>query len=106
MKQIGSILALIATSGLLFTTTSCTPTEEGALVGGAIGAAAGGAITGRSSGAAVGGVLGALTGAALAEDEAYYNHHHHHGHRGNRYGYQGPRSYNRGWGPPPPRYPW
>lgn len=102
MRTTGTIFALVATVGILFASTSCTPTEEGALIGGAIGAAAGGAVTGRSSGAVVGGALGALTGAVLAEDEAYDR-----GYYGNRYGYRGHRHYeNRGWGPPPPRRPY
>jgi len=44
---------------------SCTPTEQGAGIGGASGALIGAAATGNVRGAAVGGAIGAVTGALI-----------------------------------------
>lgn len=44
---------------------SCTPTEQGAGIGGASGALIGAAATGNVRGAAVGGAIGAVTGAVI-----------------------------------------
>ncbi|MGE0232528.1 MAG: glycine zipper domain-containing protein [Flavobacteriaceae bacterium] len=49
----------------LFLATACTPTERGAVAGGAIGAAVGGAASGTVQGAAVGGAVGAVAGALI-----------------------------------------
>ncbi len=109
MKTRGCSIIASAAIALAMLTASCTPTEEGAFVGGAIGTAAGGALTDSGTGALVGGLLGAAVGAAIADDRhhrshrrPYYGHgRHNHGyHHGDHY-YHG-RSYGphrrRGYG--------
>ncbi|MEX2578616.1 MAG: glycine zipper domain-containing protein [Verrucomicrobiales bacterium] len=80
MKLHGVLTTTAAAVGLTLTAVSCTPTEEGAFVGGALGAGVGGAVTDSATGAVVGGLLGAATGAAIADDRR---------HRYGRYGYRG-----------------
>ena len=85
MKLPFLILASAAV-GLMLMNTSCTPTEEGMVIGGALGAGVGGAVTDSVDGAIVGGLIGAATGAIIGDnayDDRYY--------RGSGYG-------------PPPRY--
>ncbi|MDF1741472.1 MAG: glycine zipper domain-containing protein [Verrucomicrobiales bacterium] len=106
MKICGGSFFASAVVALAMLTVSCTPTEEGAFVGGAIGTAAGGALTDSGTGALVGGLLGAAVGAAIADDRSHrrssyygrgrydYRRHHHGYHRGDRY-YHG-----RSYGPP------
>jgi len=81
--------------------TACTPREEGAFVGGALGAAAGGAITDSAGGALVGGLLGAAAGAAVADDryDRRYYRRYDHGHRprGRGYGYYDHHPYDDGY---------
>lgn len=110
MKICGSSFFASAVVAFAMLTVSCTPTEEGAFVGGAIGTAAGGALTDSGTGALVGGLLGAAVGAAIADDRSHrrssyygrgrgrYDHRrHHHGyHHDDRYYHGRPRSY----GPP------
>ncbi|MGI6246562.1 MAG: glycine zipper domain-containing protein [Pseudochelatococcus sp.] len=59
MKQILVILGLVAL------VAACTPTERGAVIGGATGAAVGGAVSRNVAGAAVGGAVGATVGALI-----------------------------------------
>lgn len=59
MKQILFILGLAAL------VAGCTPTERGAVIGGATGAAVGGVVSRNVAGAAVGGVVGAAAGALI-----------------------------------------
>lgn len=91
MKLPYLIATTVAAIGLMLTGTSCTPTEEGMLIGGALGAGVGGAVSDSPEGAILGGLVGAATGAVIgdsARDDHYY-----HGHgRG------------RGYGPPPQSY--
>ena len=106
MKTRGCSIIASAAIAFAMLTASCTPTEEGAFVGGAIGSAAGGALTDSGTGALVGGLLGAAVGAAVADDRSYrrrpyYGHGRHdrgrydHGyHHDDRY-YHG-----RSYGPP------
>jgi len=88
--------------------TSCTPSQEGAFIGGALGAAAGTAVADRDpvAGAVVGGLLGAAAGAVIADDDDYYDrpppYNRRGGHGRNRYGYDGPPPYD-GYGPLPSR---
>ena len=63
IKRILRISLLVL--GVTFVGTSCTSTEKGVLVGGALGAAAGGAISDDATGAVIGGLLGAAAGAAI-----------------------------------------
>jgi len=83
--------------------TACSPTEEGAFVGGALGAAAGGAITDSAGGALVGGLLGAAAGAAVADDRydrryrRYDRRVYGHGHGGRGYGYYDHYQYDDGY---------
>ena len=87
MKLPSLIATTAAAIGLMFTGTSCTPTEEGMLIGGALGAGVGGAVSDSPEGAILGGLVGAATGAVIgdnARDDRYYH--------------------GRGYGPPPPNY--
>lgn len=59
MKQILIVL------GVMILAAACTPTERGAVIGGATGAAVGGVVTGDVTGAAVGGLVGATAGALI-----------------------------------------
>ena len=72
IKRILRISLLVL--GVTFVGTSCTSTEKGVLVGGALGAAAGGAISDDATGAVIGGLLGAAAGAAIGDsrDRRYY----------------------------------
>ena len=86
MKSRGCSIVISGAVALAMLTTSCTPTQEGAVVGGAIGSVAGGAISDSGTGALVGGLLGAAVGAAIADD------------RSRRRPYYGRgRGYNRGY---------
>ena len=88
MKLPFLILTTSAAIGLMLTNTSCTPTEEGMLIGGALGAGVGGAVTDSANGAIVGGLIGAATGAVIGDNSRRNDY---------RYG-------NRGYGPPPGYY--
>lgn len=103
MKLPFLILSSSAAIGLMLTNTSCTPTQEGAAIGGALGAGVGGAVTDSVDGALIGGLFGAAAGAVIG-DNAYKKDHYYGrrgygpppGHyRGPRNGYRGPR---RGYG--------
>lgn len=59
MKQLLIVLGLVALAA------ACSPTERGAVIGGATGAAIGGVATRDVAGAAVGGVVGATVGALI-----------------------------------------
>lgn len=60
-------LALVLASGVVVAGCSPTPTQRGAMIGGASGAAIGGAATRSWGGAAVGGAVGAAAGAIIAD---------------------------------------
>lgn len=56
---------LIAALSLVFAVAACTPTEQGATIGGASGAVIGGLATDSVGGAVVGGAAGAVAGALI-----------------------------------------
>ena len=67
------IVGVFCIATLSFTGTSCTPTEEGAAIGGLIGAGTGAAVGSRSDrgveGAAIGAGLGAITGGLIGKSK-------------------------------------
>ncbi|PWJ85936.1 outer membrane protein with glycine zipper [Pseudaminobacter salicylatoxidans] len=82
------LFALAATAAL----AACTPTEQGAFIGGATGAAVGGAVSGDVGGALIGGAIGATAGALIGRasepGRCYFRDRH-----GRRYVARCPRGY-------------
>lgn len=72
MKNIGKVLLVAGSLGLASFTSSCTPGERGAVVGGAIGAGTG-ALIGDGTGALVGGAIGAVAGSEISKKRAARN---------------------------------
>jgi hypothetical protein len=59
---------LVLALALIMPIAACTPTEKGAVIGGASGAAIGAAVAGNSTeGAIVGGAIGAVAGALIGK---------------------------------------
>lgn len=56
---------IIIVLGFVGLAAACSPTERGAVIGGATGAAVGGVVTRDVTGAAVGGAVGATVGALV-----------------------------------------
>ena len=67
MKRSG-LLAIIA-AGAVLAGCNPTPTQRGAMIGGATGAAVGGIASGSWGGAAVGAGVGAVAGAIIADSQ-------------------------------------
>jgi len=100
MKRKRAILSLAVLVAVSLLGSACSPTEEGAFVGGALGAAAGGAITDSAGGALVGGLLGAAAGAAIADDRydrRYRRYDRGRGYGGRGYGYYDHYHYDDGY---------